>query len=55
VFQATDEIPLQPIYSGRYRDTFERVDGVWRFATRRMVGDFVGNLTGHLLQPMPES
>jgi len=52
VFQGVgEEFPIQPIYSGRYRDRFERVDGEWRFVERHMVGDFVGDLSHHLLQP----
>ena len=53
VFQATDALPLQPIFSGRYLDRFERVDGTWRFAHRHMVADHVGDLTHHLLRPPP--
>jgi hypothetical protein len=34
VFQATDELPLQVIATGRYHDRFEYVDGRWRFAYR---------------------
>lgn len=34
VFQATEELPLQAIIVGRYRDTFRRVDGAWRFESR---------------------
>jgi 3-phenylpropionate/cinnamic acid dioxygenase small subunit len=48
VFQATAELPLQPIISGRYRDTFQRLDGVWWFATRVMLVDLVGDLSAHL-------
>ena len=36
VFQGLPDFPLQAIISGRYVDTFERVDGRWRFAERRM-------------------
>ena len=31
VFQQTERLPLQPNAGGRYRDTFVRVDGVWRY------------------------
>jgi hypothetical protein len=37
------------VISGRYLDGFERVDGVWRFATRKMYVDLVGDLSQHLL------
>jgi ketosteroid isomerase-like protein len=49
VFQATEDLPLQPIFSGRYRDAFERVDGEWRFAERRIITDFVGDMSRHVL------
>lgn len=49
VLQATDALPLQPIVTGRYHDTFHRVDGVWCFATRTMHLDLTGDLSQHLL------
>jgi len=49
VFQQTDELPLQPIIAGRYRDTFHRVDGEWCFDTRQMFVDLTGDLSRHLL------
>ena len=36
VLQATDDLPLQPIITGRYSDTFQRVDGEWCFDTRTL-------------------
>lgn len=42
-------LTLQPVIAGRYRDTFERVDGRWRFRTRHIVVDLVGDLSQHLL------
>jgi len=42
-------LALQPIIAGRYRDEFERVDGVWRFSRRHMYVDLVGDLSQHLL------
>lgn len=48
VFQATPELPLQAIISGRYEDTFHRVDGAWAFDTRTMLVDLVGDLSQHL-------
>lgn len=48
VLQATTGLPLQPIITGRYRDTFVRVDGAWRFATRHMITDHLGDLSHHL-------
>ena len=48
VFMCTQTLPLQPIVAGRYRDEFERVDGVWRYARRKMIVEFVGNVSEHL-------
>lgn len=50
VFQATEMLPLQPIFCGRYHDRFERVDGTWRFTHRHMITDYVGDLTQHLFR-----
>lgn len=49
VFQATGDLPLQPIVAGRYRDRFERVEGVWRFAEREMNVEQVGDVHEHLV------
>jgi hypothetical protein len=54
VFQATAALPLQAIYAGRYRDTFVRDRDVWRFATRRIVGDFRGDMSAHVLRSVGE-
>lgn len=48
VTQATPDLPLQVIITGRYRDTFHRVDGAWWFDTRTMYVDQVGDLSHHL-------
>ena len=48
VTQATSELPLQVIVTGRYRDTFHRVDGSWWFDTRTMYVDQVGDTSQHL-------
>ncbi len=48
VTQATPNLPLQVIVTGRYRDTFHRIDGVWRFDTRIMFVDQVGDMSHHL-------
>lgn len=47
VFQQTDSQPLQPIIGGDYRDTLEKVAGVWRFCERRMGNDLIGDLSAH--------
>ncbi len=49
VVQQTEVLPLQPIISGRYHDTFQRIQGVWWFDTRIMLVDLMGNLKEHLL------
>jgi 3-phenylpropionate/cinnamic acid dioxygenase small subunit len=49
VFQQVDDFPLQPIISGRYHDTFQRLEGRWWFDTRIMLVDLVGDLSRHLL------
>lgn len=48
VTQATPDLPLQVIVTGRYRDTFHRIDGVWWFDTRIMFVDQVGDTSRHL-------
>jgi 3-phenylpropionate/cinnamic acid dioxygenase small subunit len=49
VFQQTDSVALQPIIAGHYTDSFECVDGTWRFTERRMKPTLYGNLSQHLL------
>ena len=48
VTQATDELPLQVIVTGRYHDTFQRIDGQWWFESRTMFIDQTGDLSHHL-------
>jgi hypothetical protein len=48
VLQQAGTGALQPIITGRYRDTFERRDGTWWFAERRFFVDLVGDLRAHL-------
>ena len=49
VLQQTDTLPLQVIAAGRYIDTFARVDGQWRFASRDYsLFDMPGDLSQHL-------
>ena len=49
VFQQTEQVNLQPIIAGQYHDTFECVDGTWRFVERRMRPTLYGDLSQHLL------
>jgi hypothetical protein len=39
---------LAPILAGRYHDTFERIDGAWRFASRHTISDLIGDIGHHL-------
>src|SRR6185369_321121 len=48
VFQATPDLPLQPIVTGRYHDRFTRTDGDWHFAERHMLLEHVGDVSRHL-------
>jgi hypothetical protein len=49
VLQATGDLPLQIVAAGRYHDTFERVDGAWRYCYRDYsLLDLKGDLSGHL-------
>jgi 3-phenylpropionate/cinnamic acid dioxygenase small subunit len=48
VIQATDSLPLQPVFSGRYYDRFVRVDGVWRWEYRNYsLHDHPGIMSAH--------
>jgi hypothetical protein len=49
VLQAVpDRLPLQPILSGRYRHSFESVDGDWRITGMHIIWDLVGDLSAHM-------
>jgi hypothetical protein len=55
VLQATETLPLQPIVCGHFEDSFERVDGVWRFTERYNVVELVGNMSERLYEgTLPE-
>jgi ketosteroid isomerase-like protein len=43
------EFALQPVIAGRYRHTYELVDGRWRIASMHIVIDLVGDLGHHML------
>lgn len=49
VMQALPQFPLQAIICGRYDDNFEQADGVWRFTSRQMFPELLGDLSNHLL------
>ncbi len=48
VLQARPGFPLQAIAAGRYRDSFARRDGRWRFTAREIFADLSGDLSHHL-------
>jgi hypothetical protein len=48
VLQATDALPLQVIASNRHEDTFERVDGTWRFSGRTDHPGLLGDMSHHV-------
>jgi hypothetical protein len=41
------DFPLQAIFAGHYYDVFERVNGQWRFITRDISPDLLGDLSRH--------
>ena len=53
VTQATAGFALQIIITGRYHDSFHRVDGRWWFDTRAMHVDQIGDLSHHLTFTIP--
>lgn len=53
VFQATETLPLQPIITGYYHDRFEKKNGAWRFAERKVHPRNWGDLTQHLKDAPP--
>ena len=50
VLQATETLPLQPIVCGHFEDSFERVDGAWRFTERYNVVELMGNMSQRLFE-----
>lgn len=54
VFQALEDFPLQPIIAGRYEDRYARDADGWYFVERRMQPELLGDLSRHLLQPVPK-
>jgi ketosteroid isomerase-like protein len=43
------ELALQPVIAGRYRHTYQMVDGHWQVATMHIVIDLTGDLGYHML------
>jgi hypothetical protein len=53
VFQAVPpDFPLQAIFSGHYRDTFEKVEGMWQFRTREVSPDLIGDMSVHFSESL---
>jgi hypothetical protein len=48
VMQGLPDFPMQPIFGGRYKDTFERVDGEWVWRQRTVLGDVYGDTSRHV-------
>lgn len=48
VHQELPGLPLQPIVTGRYIDTFELYDAAWRFASREIEPRLFGDLSKHV-------
>ena len=56
VFQATPNLKLQPIITGRYSDEFGRgPNGYWHFTVRRFAVDSMGDLSQHLTYSLGDS
>lgn len=56
VLQATDQLALQPVVTGRYADRMERRNGDWVFVRRRMVPERWGDTSQHLtFDPAPDN
>lgn len=51
VHQELPGLPLQPIVTGRYLDSFERHDGAWRFASREVASRLFGDISHHVATP----
>jgi hypothetical protein len=51
VHQELPGLPLQPIVTGRYVDTFERRDGEWRYASRWVQPRLFGDVSFHVAAP----
>lgn len=51
VHQEMPGLPLQPIVTGRYLDTFELHDGTWRFASREVDPRLFGDIRQHVATP----
>jgi 3-phenylpropionate/cinnamic acid dioxygenase small subunit len=48
VLQGARGAALQVIVAGRYHDSFEKHQGTWRFSSRHIFMDLIGDMTKHL-------
>jgi SnoaL-like domain len=48
IFQALPDFPLQPIFSGRYKDRLAKLGGQWWWTERRVIGDLYGDISHHV-------
>lgn len=48
VFQATEFLPLQPIFAGHYHEEFVKDGGAWRFESTRIEYALMGDITHHV-------
>ena len=48
VYQQTDALPIQPIFSGHYFDECVRIDGRWYFQSRTIRHGLMGDLSHHI-------
>ena len=55
VMQALEDFPLQAIICGSYDDELALDNGHWRFVSRKMAPDLLGDLSRHLLFDLSES
>ncbi|MBG6203609.1 hypothetical protein IWQ48_004769 [Labrenzia sp. EL_13] len=51
VLQQVEDLPLQPIFSGSYADTFSKKTGSWMFASRVVSAPIFGDMSRHLTNP----
>jgi hypothetical protein len=53
IWQGLPDFPLQAIFSGRYRDRIEMLEGRWRFRERWALPDIIGDMSRHVRNPLP--
>jgi hypothetical protein len=53
VFQSVPpDFPLQAIFSGHYRDTFNTAEGRWQFLSREVSPDLIGDMSVHFSESL---